>query len=183
MCVFNTLYILFKYMINYVISSLCLYLTFNTLSFYTHRLHALLFYTLLFFYFLYTRQYPTWLYSCILSFSILCFQGVHKEPTGRVWCATEEADLAGLDDDFSQRYCPHGKIQCLFTLTHPPSVRMTQLSLLLRNKVEKMEIAERVSPHPLVKSVTALWLVEPRYPPHPQLLPCTLQLSEISLMC
>ncbi len=41
MCVFNTLYILFKYMINYVISSLCLYLTFNTLSFYTHRLHTL----------------------------------------------------------------------------------------------------------------------------------------------
>ncbi len=139
MCVFNTLYILFKYMINYVISSLCLYLTFNTLSFYTHRLHTLLFYTLLFFIF------------CILLNTLLGYTPVYCHFLFCVFKASSKSRPDESDVPQKKRILPAWmmtsakgtvpwqQIQCLFTLTHPPSVRMTQLSLLLRNKVEKME--------------------------------------------
>ncbi len=85
---------------------------------------------------------------------------------------------------------PWQQIQCSVCshLFIKKSVTVTLLSLLLRSKVEKMENAERVSPHPLVKSVTELWLDPARLlsPSSSELLPCILQLSrnaDVSLMC
>lgn len=145
-------YILFKYAIYlFIIFITLLYLSLSrhnilnpvllySSSIYFSFLYSLHFYTLLFFdllYFVYSSipYMAILLYIVIFkSISILCFQGIHKETTGRAWCATEEADLAGLDVDFNQRYCPHGNRSSVPSLhtyskkkrTHLPSVRSSR---------------------------------------------------------